>query len=478
MRQHLPRKLPQRKIHPQPSHHPHNRPSLRSVLRQRPQQEHAQQTPIRHARDRQPNLHHVPFTARMHRIHRHRKQHQCPHHGRRPRHHHPLALLRPRPPSHIKIHHRSRRQRIQCRTQIRHRRCQDRRHQQARHAHRHLVHNEPREDPIPIPSADLRQLPRMHPIKHKQPHPNQQEQRELHKDHHATRQQSQPRLLQILRRQHPLHHQLVRPMRSHRQKSPAQDPRPERIRRRKIHRKVQHVELARRSRYSMYLRPPTRHMLPQRPDRHHRPAHVDRHLHHVRPDHRRHPALERIQQRQRRNNPNRQHIARPNRDPHHNRHGKHPHALRRRPRQQKQPRRHLVQRPPKPPVDQLIRRQHLALKVLWQKQQRHHDAPHHVTNYDLQESKVPRERQPRSPDNRQRRSLRRNNRQRNRPPRHRLVGQKVSAKRPILRHALAREPQPEQRDRHQVQPNHAEIDRMQPHRHCLSIATRPQWPSS
>jgi hypothetical protein len=37
---------------------------------------------------------------------------------------------------------------------------------------------------------------------------------------------------------------------------------------------------------------------------------------------------------------------------------------------------------------------------------------------------------------------------------------------------MAAEAQPEERDRHQVQPNHAEIERMQANRHCLSIAAR------
>jgi hypothetical protein len=37
---------------------------------------------------------------------------------------------------------------------------------------------------------------------------------------------------------------------------------------------------------------------------------------------------------------------------------------------------------------------------------------------------------------------------------------------------MAAEAQPEERDGHQVQPNHAEIDDMQPCRHCLSIAAR------
>src|ERR1019366_4902677 len=77
--QHPPRKLPQRHIHRKPRHHPHNRSPLRSVLRQSPQQKHPQQAPIRHRSDRQPNLHHVPLTARVDRINRHRKQHQSPH---------------------------------------------------------------------------------------------------------------------------------------------------------------------------------------------------------------------------------------------------------------------------------------------------------------------------------------------------------------------------------------------------------------
>jgi hypothetical protein len=85
-----------------------------------------------------------------------------------------------------------------------------------------------------------------------------------------------------------------------------------------------------------------------------------------------------------------------------------------------------VQRAAETLIDQLIGSQHLALKVLRQKDQRHHDAAYHVANHDLQKSEVPCERHPRNAHNGERAGLSRDDRQRNRPPRNRLVGEKVA----------------------------------------------------
>ena len=261
----------------------------------------------------------------------------------------------------------------------------------------------------------------MKSVKNVQPHADQKKQRELQKNNASARQQRQPRLPKVPRRKHPLHHQLIRPMRSHRQKCPAQHASPERIALCQIQCEVKHLKFTCSRSDLVDLRPSPRNMRPQGIDCYKRTADIDRHLHHIGPDHRSHSALKRIQQRQRRNNPDRQHIPRTDRDAHHDTHRKHPHSFRSRTRQQKQSRSDLMQRMTEALIDQLIRGQHLALKVFGQKNQSHHNPAQHIADHDLQKSEISRKRHARDADDGQRTGLRGDNRQRNRPPRNRLV---------------------------------------------------------
>src|SRR5271154_4591074 len=104
-------------------------------------------------------------------------------------------------------------------------------------------------------------------------------------------------------------------------------------------------------------------------------------------------------------------------------------------------------------IDQLIRRQHPALKIFRQKDQSHHHSPQHVSNHDLQKSKVSRKRNSRNADDRQRARLSRDDRERDRPPRNRLVGEKVSSQRPRTRTSATAETKPKKRNTDEVDDN-------------------------
>ena len=258
-------------------------------------------------------------------------------------------------------------------------------------------------------------------------------------------------------------------MRSHRQKRSAQHPRPERIALTlNSTRSSKQLKLPRRRTHRPDCRPlpvphpPALTCDPKRRHRHHRPTHVDRHLHHIRPHHRRHPTFKRVQQRQRRNDRDRQHITRSDSNPHHDRHGEHPHTLRRRPRQQKQPRRHLVQRMSQTAgrsagTPSSSRPESTSAGIA---------APPPPARSCTQTRPVE---IPRSPANAipgiemivSVARLRTHNRQPNRPPRNRPPCQKIPAQRLILRPAKS---QPKQRNPHQVSRNHNKIQRTQPRR--------------
>ncbi len=190
---------------------------------------------------------------------------------------------------------------------------------------------------------------------------------------------------------------------------------------------------------------------------HQRPAHINKGLHHIRPDHRRQSALKRIDQSQQRDDRNRSDLARAQRNRDHNRHGIHAHSLRRRPRQQKQARRHRAQLRTKPPLNQLISRIQLAAKILRQQHKTNNDAPDHVSHHQLQKSKIRIVGQAGNTNDGQRAGLRGHNRQRNCPPRNVAVGEKVVSHRPL---PLAK-PQPEQRDPRQVSRNNQQVDPIQ-----------------
>src|SRR5260370_4276211 len=187
-----------------------------------------------------------------------------------------------------------------------------------------------------------------------------------------------------------------------------------------------------------------------------------------RPEKRSQPGIKGIEERERRKNGGRQDVSGNDRDTHHNAYRKHSHSLRSSTRQQKQSRCHLMQGTAEALIDQLIRGQHLALKILRQEDQRHHNPSQHVADDDLQKSEVSRERHARNANNRQRTGLRRDDRQRNRPPRNRLVSKKEAPQRPRIRISAAPKTQTKQRDAEQVDNDQRQIDRMKTRWKCCS----------
>ena len=175
---------------------------------------------------------------------------------------------------------------------------------------------------------------------------------------------------EVLCREHSLHHQLVRAMRCHGEKCSAQNARPEGVGGGEVHGEVEHVELARRRAHRVDRRPAAGDVRAQRPDGDQRSANVDRHLHHVGPDDGGHSALEGVEQRERGDDGDREHVSRANGDAHHDGDSEDAHALGGGAGEQKEPRGDLVQRVAEAAVDQLIGGEHLALEVFGQEEQR------------------------------------------------------------------------------------------------------------
>ena len=248
-------------------------------------------------------------------------------------------------------------------------------------------------------------------------------------------------------------------MRGHRQEGPSNHACPKRVRSRQVHREVEEMKFTGRIRNAMDLRPSSRHVLAEGQDGNDGAADVDRHLDDVGPDHCRHAALKRIEQRQRGDDRDREHVPRPNRDSNHDRDDKDANSLGCGTRQQKQARRHFVEGMAEAVVDQLIGRHHLALEVLRKEDRRHNDAPDHVSEDHLQEAEVPREGDARDRDDGERAGLRRNDGEAYRPPGDRVARKKVVLQRTVFTSAKA---QAKNRNADQIERNDRQIQIRKP----------------
>jgi hypothetical protein len=109
------------------------------------------------------------------------------------------------------------------------------------------------------------------------------------------------------------------------------------------------------------------------------------------------------------------------------------------------------------------------VEIFRQEEHGDHDAAEHVADDDLQESEVAGEGEAGGSDDGQCRSFGGDDRERDRPPRNGTVGKEVAAERFVACRAAFGEAQSEECDGDEVKADDAEIERMQPHRHCLSI---------
>ena len=189
------------------------------------------------------------------------------------------------------------------------------------------------------------------------------------------------------------------------QECPTDHARPKCVRNPKAGPEIEHLQFTCTRRHGVNRRPSARHQLQDRRQPNQRPTDIDPGLHHVSPDHSRQPTLKRIDQRQCRDDRNRRHLARPQRNRHHNRHRIHAHALRRRPCKQEQPRSQRPQPAPKPPLNQFISCIEIPTEVMRQQHKADHHPPDHISHHQLQESKVRIVGNPRHADDGQRAGL-------------------------------------------------------------------------
>jgi hypothetical protein len=191
-------------------------------------------------------------------------------------------------------------------------------------------------------------------------------------------------------------------------------------------------------------RPAAGDVVAERPDRHQRAAHVDGHLHDIGPDDRGHASLERVEQRERGDDRDREHVARADGDAHHDADGEDADAFGCCPCEQKQPGGDLVA---ETLVDELVGGQHLAAKVARQEEHRNHDAAEHVSDHDLQKAEVAGEGDAGHGDDGEGGGFGRDDGERDGPPGDGVVGQEIALERAVLRDALAlAEAEPEERD--------------------------------
>ena len=254
---------------------------------------------------------------------------------------------------------------------------------------------------------------------------DQKEEGELNKDDDAGREKCEARFTQAARGEHPLDHELIRPVRGHRQERPADNSGPEGIGLREVDRKIEPVELARRACHLVNRRPAPGDVRTERADSDSGSGNIDAHLDDVCPDDGSHASLKRIKQREQGDDADREDISRTDGDADHNRDGEDPNTLRRSARQQEQPRGHFMQRRPEALIDELVGCQHVPAKVLRQKKHGDDDAPDHVAEDDLQEAHVSREGHAGNRDDRERAGLGRDNRERDGPPGDGVVGEEV-----------------------------------------------------
>ena len=171
---------------------------------------------------------------------------------------------------------------------------------------------------------------------------------------------------------------------------------------------------------------------------------VDGHLHYVGPNYRRHASLERVDQRQQRNNCDGNNIPNFRRDPEmgkdtaecdadNDRNCPDADAFRRCARRQEESGSKAMQASSKTRVDELISSVELSPKVLGYEDNANHHPRDKIAEHNLQEAKVAVVCQARNADHSQRTGFSRNYRQRDRPPGDIAVRQKVAFERTVGR---------------------------------------------
>ena len=213
----------------------------------------------------------------------------------------------------------------------------------------------------------------------------------------------------------------------------------------------------------MNRRPASGHEVQNREQTHQRSADVNRGLHHIRPDHRRQPAFESVDQRKRRDDCDGGDLARPQCDSYNDRNRVNSHSLSRSPGHQKKAGRQRTQPLAEATFNQLVCGVQVATEIMGQKNKADHYTAHNVAHYHLQKREIGIVSQTRNADDRQGAGFRRDDRKRNRPPGNVPVRQKV-----VTQSALFfAEAQSEQSDPNQVERDDGEIKLVQNHKQLV-----------
>ena len=289
---------------------------------------------------------------------------------------------------------------------------------------------------------------------------NQQKNRKLQQHNHAASQKRPPAVLLIPRRQQSLHDGLIGPMTRHRKERASNHPGPKRIFCRPMKRKIEHLQLVPRSRGDLrHLTPASRNPVQQNPKRHRAARQIQQELYHVGPDHRLHPAFQRVKHGERNHYEHREPLRGPQYDADHQRNRRHADTLRYGPGDQKRRGCHRTRPLSKSLLDQRIRRKKLPAKIARQQEQHDQYPSHQIPKHELQKCQIPAIRNRRRPDDRKCRSLRSHNRKCQSPPRRRSPTQKIFTR--ILRSPP--EPHPQPSDAQKIDDHDRKIDRMNAH---------------
>ena len=213
----------------------------------------------------------------------------------------------------------------------------------------------------------------------------------------------------------------------------------------------------------MNRRPASGHEMQNREQTHQRSADVDHGLHHIRPDHRRQPAFEGVDQRERRDDCDGGDLARPQCDGHHDRNRVNSHSLSRGPRHQKKAGSQRTQLLAEAAFNQLVRGVQIATEIMGQQNKADDDAAHDIAHHHLQKREIGVVSQTWNADDGERAGFRRDDGKCNRPPGNIPVRQKIVAQGALL---LA-EAQPEQSDPHQIERDDREIKLVQNHKRTV-----------
>ncbi len=205
----------------------------------------------------------------------------------------------------------------------------------------------------------------------------------------------------------------------------------------------------------LHVCPAARNLMQDDKETQDRARHIKKHLHHVGPDDGRHAAFKRVEQREANDGEDGNHFARSENGGNDYGDGEHPHTLSQRAQQQKCSGGKFSDALPKAPAHQLISGEHLAAKILRQKQHGDHDPPQQVSQDELQKLKISIERQHRRPDDGERTGFRRNNGERDGPP-----GRGVSTEKIIFQATLAfAKARPKPGDRKQIGGDSAPVEK-------------------